>query len=140
MENPNFLIWAVVVFGIAGFAIASMISAFRTPIAVLPFPDTVIDMPAVPLSEAVMADFTHSVATYKKGNYQGAIVQMMQVVEQAPSCAEAWHNIGLAYANIGDNDKAVRSFLKASDAYNQHKTQSGLERLKQDLALLKAQK
>ncbi|WP_158534993.1 hypothetical protein [Acaryochloris thomasi] len=139
METPNFLIWAVVVFGIAGFAIVSMVRAFRTPIAVLPFPDTVIDLPAISISDAVMADFVSSVATYKTGNYQDAISQMMPVVEQEPSCAEAWHNIGLAYANVGDNDKAVRSLLKASDAYEQHKTQAGIERLKQDLAILKAQ-
>jgi tetratricopeptide (TPR) repeat protein len=139
METPNFLIWAVVVFSIAGFAIISMVNASRTPITVLPFPDAVIDLPSMPLSEAAMATFVSAIATYKAGCYQSAISQMMQVIEQEPSCAEAWHNMGLAYANVGDNDKAVRSLLKASDAYSQHKTKSGIERLKQDLATLKAQ-
>lgn len=139
MEIPNFLIWAVVVFGIAGFAITSMVSAFRTPISQVPFPDSAIDRPSIPLSEAAMAGFVGAVGTYKAGDYRGAIEQMTQVIEQEPNCAEAWHNIALAYANVGDNSKAVRSFLKASDAYDQQATKPGIDRIKQDLAILKAQ-
>jgi negative regulator of replication initiation len=65
------------------------------------------------------------------------IAQLSELVEQAPNCAEAWHNLGLAYANIGDNNKAVRSLLKASDAYDQQDTKAGIDRIKQDLETLK---
>ena len=53
--------------------------------------------------------------------------------KQVPNCAEAWHNVGLAYANVSDNNRAIRSLLKASDAYNKQDTKSGVDRLKQDL-------
>lgn len=138
MEIPNFLVWAVVVFGIGGFAIFSMVSAFVTPIAELPFPDTVIHQPSIPLAEVAMVGFVGAVGTYKAGDYRGAIEQLTKVVEQEPNCAEAWHNIGLAYANIGDNNKAVRSLLKAGDAYDTQGTKEGIDRLKQDLETLKA--
>lgn len=139
METPNFIIWAVVVFGIAGFAVVSMVNAFRTPITVAPFPDSAIDRPSIPLAEAAMTGFVGAVGTYKAGDYRGAIEQMTKVIELEPNCAEAWHNIALAYANVGDNNKAVRSFLKASDAYDTQGTKEGIDRIKQDLAALKAQ-
>jgi tetratricopeptide (TPR) repeat protein len=138
MENPNFLIWATVVFGIASFAIGSMISAFRRPIAEVPFADAAIASLSIPLSEAERTRFVGAVGTYRAGDYRGAIEQLSELVEQAPNCAEAWHNLGLAYANVGDNNKAVRSLLKASDAYDQQDTKAGIDRIKQDLEMLKA--
>ncbi|NJM95964.1 MAG: hypothetical protein HC800_00985 [Phormidesmis sp. RL_2_1] len=138
MEVPNFLIWAVVVFGIAGFAISSMLSAFRRPIDQVPFPDGAIAQPSIPLAEPAMSAFVGAVGTYRAGDYRGAIEQLTPVVEQEPNCAEAWHNIGLAYANVGDNNKAVRSLLKASDAYDKQATKAGIDRIKKDLETLKA--
>jgi tetratricopeptide (TPR) repeat protein len=138
MEISNFVIWATVVFGIAGFAITSMLSAFRQPVEQIPFPNAVIDRPSIPLGEAAMVGFVGAVGTYKAADYRGALEQFEKVVEQEPNCAEAWHNMGLAYANVGDNNKAVRSLLKASDAYDKQATKEGLDRIKQDLETLKA--
>ena len=137
MEIPNFLIWATVVFGIAGFAIGSMISAFRQPIKQAPFADTVIDQPSIPLTQSSLATFCAAVGTYKAGDYRKAIEQFTQVIDANPSCAEAWHNVGLAYANVGDNNKAVRSLLKAGDAYDQQDTKTGIDQIKQELKTLK---
>ncbi|MEL6779288.1 MAG: tetratricopeptide repeat protein [Cyanobacteria bacterium J06597_16] len=139
METPNFIIWAVVVFGIAGFAIVSMVNAFRTPITVAPFPNSTVDSPGIPLADLAMTRFVGAVGTYKAGDYRGAIEQLTTVIEQEPNCAEAWHNVGLAYANVGDNSKAVRSLLKASDLYDQQATKEGLDRIKRDLEILKNQ-
>ncbi|MGC1309764.1 MAG: hypothetical protein WA885_21275 [Phormidesmis sp.] len=138
MENLNFIIWATVVFGIAGFAVTSMVNAFVRPITQIPFAKTVVEQPSIPLSTAAMTAFASAVGTYKAGDFRGAIEQMTVVVEQEPNCAEAWHNIGLAYANVGDNNKGVRSLLKASDAYDKQGTKAGLDRIKQDLETLKA--
>ncbi|MGC1218094.1 MAG: tetratricopeptide repeat protein [Phormidesmis sp.] len=138
METPNFLIWAAVVLGATGFALSAMISAYRQPIAQVPFPDAVIDQPSVVIDSAALTTFVGAVGTYKAGDYRGAIEQFTAVLSQAPTCAEAFHNLGLAYANIGDNDKALRSLLKAGDAYDQQGTKDGIERIKQDLKTLKA--
>ena len=137
METPNLLIWAAVILGIAGFAVGAMVNAYLKPIARAPFPDAAIDRPSIPLSEAALTTFVGAVGTYKAGDYRGAVEQFAQVAAQQPTCAEAWHNLGLAYANVGDNDKAVRSLLKASDAYDKQATKAGLDRIKQDLERLK---
>ncbi|MEO1622614.1 MAG: tetratricopeptide repeat protein [Cyanobacteria bacterium J06632_3] len=124
--------------GLTGFAIGSMIKAYKQPITEIPFPDAVIDQSSLPLDTATHQSFVGAVGTYKAGDYRGAIDQFSDVLKQEPNCAEAFHNLGLAYANIGDNDKALRSFLKASDAYDKQNTKEGIDRIKQDLELLKA--
>ena len=138
MEVTNFVVWAAVVLGIGGFAIASMINAFRKPVTQVPFPDTLLTESSIPLSAAAAEDFTAAVGTHKAGDYRRAIEQYAPVVKKEPNCAEAWHNIGLAYANVGDNNKALRSFLKASDAYDKQGTKAGIDRIKADLERLKA--
>lgn len=153
METLNFAIWATVVLGATSFAVISMVSAYRKPITQVPFPpsasksapdsvansaaNSVIEQPSLAISNAALADFTSAVSTFKATDYRGAIDQFTVVLDQEPNCAEAFHNLGLAYANIGDNDKALRSLLKASDAYDKQNTKSGLDRIKQDLQTLK---
>ncbi|MEL7358849.1 MAG: tetratricopeptide repeat protein [Cyanobacteria bacterium J06560_6] len=138
METPNFLIWAIVVFGATGYALVTMISAYRKPISEAPFPNSVIEQPSIAVSSAAMGQYVGAVGTYKAGDYRGAVEQFSEVLNQEPNCAEAFHNLGLAYANIGDNDKALRSLLKASDAYDKQGTKEGLDRIKQDLEVLKS--
>lgn len=138
MDILNFAVWAVVVLGLGGFAIASMISAFRKPVNQTPFPSTTLKEASIPLSGTAASAFIAAAGTYNAGDYRKAIEQLTPVVEQEPNCAEAWHNIGLAYANVGDNNKAVRSLLKASDAYDKQGTKEGIERIKQDLETLKS--
>ena len=142
METPNFIpnlvVWAAVVLGIGGFAIGSMVNAYLQPIPAIPFKDEVVDEPSMPLTGADLEAFVGAVGTYKAGDYRGAIEQFTQVIEAEKGCAEAWHNVGLAYANVGDNNKAVRSLLKASDAYDKQGTKDGLDRIKENLERLKA--
>lgn len=138
MEMTNFAVWAVVVLGIGGFAIASMVSAFRKPISQTPFPNNPIQEPSIPLTDSAASAFIAAAATHRAGDYRKAIEQLTPVVAQEPNCAEAWHNIGLAYANVGDNNKAVRSLLKASDAYDKQGTKAGIDRIKRDLEILKS--
>ena len=142
METPNFIpnlvVWAAVVLGIGGFAIGSMVNAYLQPIPAIPFKDEVVDEPSMPLAGVDLETFVGAVGTYRAGDYRGAIEQFTQVIEAEKGCAEAWHNVGLAYANVGDNNKAVRSLLKASDAYDKQGTKEGLDRIRENLERLKA--
>ncbi|EDX84459.1 tetratricopeptide repeat domain protein [Synechococcus sp. PCC 7335] len=135
---PNLLVWIAVVFGIAGFAIFSMVRAYRRPIERPPFPELVVETSSIPLSPAAQTLYVAGVGTYKAGDFRGAIEQFTELLNQEPNCAEAFHNLGLAYANVGDNNKAVRSLLKAGDAYDQQDTKEGLEQIKQALEKLKS--
>ncbi|MBE9060727.1 tetratricopeptide repeat protein [cf. Phormidesmis sp. LEGE 11477] len=135
---PNLLVWIAVVLGIAGFAVFSMVSAYRRPIDQVPFPNSVVETSSIPLSTAAQTLYIAAVGTYRAGDYRGAIEQFTELLNQEPNCAEAFHNLGLAYANVGDNNKAVRSLLKAGDAYDQQGTKEGLEQIKQTLEKLKS--
>lgn len=137
MELSTVFAIALVV-SLTGFAITSMVRAYQKPILDIPFPDAAIDEPSLPLSQSAQTIFISAVSTYKAGDYRRAIDLCKATLEQEPNCAEAFHNMGLAYANIGDNDKALRSFLKAGDAYDKQETKAGIERIKQDLKTLKA--
>ena len=137
METPNFLIWAAVVIGATSFAVGSMVKAYRKPIEQVPFAERVIDQPSVAVSTEALSAFVGAVGTFKSGDYRGAVDQFTEVLSKEPNCAEGVHNLGLAYANIGDNDKALRSLLKAGDAYDKQGTKEGIEQIKQDLETLK---
>ncbi|MGD1863135.1 MAG: tetratricopeptide repeat protein [Phormidesmis sp.] len=138
METLNFIIWAAVVIGATSFAVGSMVSAYRKPIEQVPFPDAIIDQPSVAVSTEALNTFVGAVGTYKASDYRGAVDQFTEVLSKEPNCAEAFHNLGLAYANIGDNDKALRSLLKAGDAYDKQGTKEGIEQIKRDLKTLKS--
>ena len=136
METPNFVVWVAMVLGIGGFAVGSMVNAYLKPIPAVPFEDEVVDDPSIPLSDLGLQAFVGAVGTYRAGDYRGAIEQFTKVIEEEKGCAEAWHNVGLAYANVGDNNKAVRSFLKASDAYDRQATKEGIDLVKRHLKAL----
>ena len=138
METLNFIIWAAVVIGATSFAVGSMVSAYRKPIEQVPFPDAIIDQPSVAVSTEALNTFVGAVGTYKASDYRGAVDQFTEVLSKEPNCAEAFHNLGLAYANIGVNDKALRSLLKAGDAYDKQGTKEGIEQIKRDLKTLKS--
>ena len=138
METLNFIIWAAVVIGATSFAVGSMVSAYRKPIEQVPFPDAIIDQPSVAVSTEALNTFVGAVGTYKASDYRGAVDQFTEVLSKGPNCAEAFHDLGLAYANIGDNDKALRSLLKAGDAYDKQGTKEGIEQFKRDLKTLKS--
>ncbi|MEM8505621.1 MAG: tetratricopeptide repeat protein [Cyanobacteria bacterium P01_D01_bin.1] len=135
---PNLLVWIAVVFGIAGFAMFSMLSAYRRPIEQAPFPNLVVETSSIPLSALAQTLYVSAVGTYRSGDYRGAVEQFTEVLNIEPNCAEAFHNLGMAYANVGDNNKAVRSLLKAGEAYAQQDTKAGLDQVKQALEKLKS--
>ncbi|MEL6263667.1 MAG: tetratricopeptide repeat protein [Cyanobacteria bacterium J06626_6] len=134
---PTSFIAIAIISGLTLFAVVTMVRAYRQPITEIPFPDAVIDDPSIPLSGPARELFVAAVGTFKAGDYRGTLDRFAQLLEKEPNCAEAFHNLGLAYANLGDNDKALRSLLKASAAYDQQGTKAGIERIKQDLERLK---
>lgn len=128
--STELITWLVVVLGILGVGMGSMLRAYRRPagLAVL-FPAPVVNL-SVPLADAPRARFQAGVADFERGRYAQAIGQFRQVVDQAPTCAEALHNGGLAYANLGNDNLAVQALVQASDRYDQQGTKAGLDRVK----------
>jgi len=49
---------------------------------------------------------------FKKKDWNGAIDAFTVVLEKEPDNAEIYNNLGLCYANLGDDDKAEKNYLK----------------------------
>ncbi len=128
--STELITWLVVVLGILGFGMGSMLLAYRRPAgATVLFPAPVTDLSA-PVADQARALFEAGVADFERGRYPQAIGQFSQVMELEPTCAEALHNGGLAYANLGNDNLAVQALLQASDRYDQQGTKAGLDRVK----------
>ena len=52
---------------------------------------------------------------YKEGKYNEAIDSFSSVLETEGDNAEIYNNIGLCYANLGDDEKAEKNYLKSQE-------------------------
>ena len=52
---------------------------------------------------------------YKEGKYNEAIDAFSSVLETEGDNAEVYNNIGLCYANLGEDEKAEKNYLKAQE-------------------------
>lgn len=52
---------------------------------------------------------------YKQEKYNDAIDAFSIILEKEGDSAEIYNNIGLCYANLGDDDKAEKNYLKAQE-------------------------
>lgn len=126
-------IWLSVVLAILGFGMGIMVWAYRRPLGNSAlFSAAVIDL-SMPVSDEARAQFEAGCAAFAQGRYPAAIDQFAAVMTAEPTCAEAFHNSGLAYANMGTDGTAVQALLKASDLYDQQGTKPGLDLVKQQL-------
>lgn len=108
---------------------AAMLWAYRRPFknAIL-FP-AAIQTSSVPLTTNVEALFRKGCRRFAQGRFLPAIRCFTQVVEMGPKCTEAFHNLGLAYANLGNDDYAVQALLKANEFYDQQDSREGVVRI-----------
>ncbi|MFH7244406.1 MAG: tetratricopeptide repeat protein [Spirulina sp.] len=128
--STELITWLVVVLGILGFGMGSMLVAYRRPAgAAVLFPAPVTEL-SMPMTERARTLFQAGLADFERGHYAKAIGQFSEVIALEPTCAEALHNGGLAYANLGNDNLAVPALVQASDRYDQQGTKSGLDRVK----------
>ncbi|HSM82814.1 MAG TPA: hypothetical protein VLS96_14080 [Nodosilinea sp.] len=126
-------IWLAVVLAILGFGMGVMVWAYRRPLGNSAlFAAPVVEL-STPLGDGVRQQFEAGCAAFALGRYPAAIDQFTAVMVAEPTCAEAFHNGGLAYANMGTDGLAVQALLKASDLYDQQSTKAGLDLVKQQL-------
>ena len=53
-----------------------------------------------------------AIECFKKKDWNGAIDLFTSILEVEPSNAEIYNNLGLCYANLGDDEKAEKNYLK----------------------------
>jgi hypothetical protein len=134
--TKELMAWLVVVLGILGVGMGSMVWAYRRPLGnrvLFPAP---VPEPSVPIQDRARRQFEAGCEAFKQQRFVRAVERFTETMELEPNCAEAFHNCGLAYANLGTDGLAARALVKASDCYDQQGTKTGLELVKQHLQQL----
>jgi tetratricopeptide (TPR) repeat protein len=88
------------------------------------------------LPDASQPAFQTGIRAYIRGHYRRAIVSFNRVIEQQPRCAAAQHNLGLAYANLRQDDRATLHLLKAAQLYAEQRNPVGVVFVKSHLQTL----
>lgn len=81
-----------------------------------PDPTVTTDPPASgnsPVSEATPSLYDRALASIRAGDYQGAITDLDQVIQETPNLAPAYYNRGYARAQLGDTRGAIDDFNRA---------------------------
>ncbi len=140
MDTANFFIVLAAIVLVASFGIGSMVWAYvgagsRAVLFNEPISKLVVDEK----NEATQS-FQQGVIAFKAGHYPAAIEQLTQAIQLTPNFAEAYHNRGLAFANLRRDDDATFNLVKASELYLESDDRASLTIVKQNLQALKTRK
>ncbi len=141
MELTNFLIWLIAIAVIIGVGLGTMVWAY------LGAGSTNVLFPAPISSSAAKAAISELAEAYQQGyhafesgKYRQAIIYFNQAIQLNPSLAEAYHNRGLAFANLRQDNEAVANLMQAGDWYAQQGNESAIIEVKANLNQIKASK
>ncbi len=144
METTDFLAWLILIGTVAVIGIGTMTYAYQGQGSISVLFDQPLPLPAsLPDSDSgteASAQFQEGYNAYKAGQYRKAIDYFTQAIAQESSLAQAYHNRGLAYANLRQDDDSVVNLLSASELYSQQDNKEALLLLKEHLQALKARK
>lgn len=90
----------------------------------------------VEVTEAAIAPFQNGMSAFESGQYRDAVDWFNQAIQTDNTFAEAFHNRGLALANLKQDNEAVRSLVQASEAYAIRDCPDGIQTVKQHLQQL----
>lgn len=140
MDVANFFIWLIFIAAVAGIGYSVM---FRAYIGAGSY--QVLFKEAVPASQSLAETeaviyFQQGYDSYESGKYRQAIDKFTKAIQLLSTFAEAYHNRGLAFANLRQDDEATSNLLKASEFYLQQVNQEGMAIIKQNFDALKARK
>lgn len=144
MEISDFLTWLILIGTVALIGGGSMVYAYQGKGSISVLFDQPLSLPAsLPDSQSgteASIQFQEGYNAYKQGQYRQAIDCFTQAIHQESSLAQAYHNRGLAYANLRQDDDSVVNLLSASEFYSQQDNKEALLLLKQHLEAIKARK
>ncbi len=140
MDTANFFIVLIAITLVASFGIGSMVWAYvgAGSRAVL-FNEPISKLVDDEKTEAIQS-FQQGVAAFQSGRYPTAIEHFTQAIQLTPNFAEAYHDRGLALANLRRDDDATFNLVKASELYLEKGDRASLTLVKQNLKALKARK
>ena len=147
MEIADILIGSIVLVLVLGIGMGTMIWAYvgsgSTSIVFpdpLPIPDRENNSPGDALDATVATQFDRGTNAYKQQKFDRAIEDFSTCIALMGSLAEAYHNRGLAFANLYQDREAVENLVKAGELYAEANNEGGIRRIRPDLEVLQARK
>ena len=144
METASFLTWLTLVTVVAGVGIGAMIYAYQGAGSLSILFEQPIPIPAaLPDSQAgteAAVQFQQGYNAFGQKNYRQAINHFIRAIQQVSTLAEAYHNCGLAYANLRQDDDSVVYLLTASELYGEQGKGEQLSLLKHHLEAIRERK
>lgn len=150
MEIVDILVGFIVLLLVLGIGLGTMIWAYvgsgSTDI-LFPDPMSVLDREnGSPLDgldgmeATVTTTFDRGTNAYKQKKYRQAIEDFSTCIDRVGSLAEAYHNRGLAFANLCQDREAVENLVKAGELYAEGNYEPGLRQIRQHLEVLQTRK
>ena len=144
MEQINLLAVCIIIVTVLTIGFGSMTWAYlgKGSISVL-FQEPISSLtklPATPAGNQASIYFQQGIDAYNSGKYRRAIERFNQAIQEVSSFAEAYHNRGLAFANLRSDDEAVANLIKASELYHAQDQDETIFIIKQNLEDLKKRK
>jgi tetratricopeptide (TPR) repeat protein len=141
--NLNLWIWLGVVTLIGGAGLVILLRAYTGNGSGLPKFTQPITTAAPPMDspddaeEVAQKAFAKGNAAFSSGRYRWAADQYAQALQVTPDWAEAYHNRGLAVANLRQTGDAAQDLAKAASLYLNLDNTSALDLVRQHLQELK---
>ncbi len=144
METTNFIALSVIIVTVLGIGIGTMIWAYfgKGSVSVL-FKEPILSLPEFPDTDAgqkASVYFQQGIEAYQAGNYRQAKDKFTSALQLVSTLAEAYHNRGLAFANLRSDDDAVVNLISASELYQKQDNGVAIDSIKQNLESLKQRK
>jgi tetratricopeptide (TPR) repeat protein len=135
----NLLTVIAVLLAVAGFGVGVMTWAYSGSGSIAVLFREVMPIPTN-LADRAQSNFQQGIASYIRGQYRLSIEAFNQVLQQAPDCIAAQHNLGLALANARQDDRAAKALLKASELYLAADDRASAQLVKQQLEKIRQRK
>jgi tetratricopeptide (TPR) repeat protein len=146
METLDFITWLTVIGGLAGIGAIAMIWAYQGSGSISVLFDEPVTIAAGSTDQPDQAQGDHLIAfrrgidCFRDQNYRDAYIDFTQALQAMPNLAEAYHNRGLAAANLRQDGEAARDLARAGELYLEQNNQAGFAAIKEHFEVLKARK
>ena len=140
MNLFNLAIWLIIISVMAGIGIGSMIWAYSGSGSVSVIFNEPITIKSEGIDPEAIEQYQQGCIAYRSRKYRRAIEQFKESIKINIDFAEAYHNLGLSFANLRQDDNAVENLLQAGKLYAKQDRQTALETIEQNLKALKARK
>jgi Flp pilus assembly protein TadD len=144
MELSHFFAWAIAISLVAGLATGIMLWAYRGSGST-----AILFTALVPLSSSLEGDragnkardyFQQGCEAFGQGKYRQGCDRFTRAIQQVEDFPEAYHNRGITWANLRQDDDAVVNLLRASDLYGERGNMAAIAQIKQQLEAIKVRK